>query len=117
MVMRILRHVLRAASPALTLPLPVDDLKETKADLDAMAKLPAQLADLDHADQPAVASGAGLRALRTLLADLDRNRTFGDLRVVRTATNDLLWVCPVHYPIYVPPRPVLPAGEPAHPPR
>jgi hypothetical protein len=35
---------------------------------------------------------------------------------VTTATHDVLWVSPIHYPIYVPPRPVLPAGEPAHPP-
>jgi hypothetical protein len=55
-----------------TLPLPVDDLKEPKADLDAMGKLLNQLPDL--ADEPAVVSGA---ALRVLLAGLDRNRTFG----------------------------------------
>jgi hypothetical protein len=58
-----------------TLPLPVDDLKEPKADLDAMGKLLNQLPDL--ADEPAVVSGAALRALRVLLAGLDRNRTFG----------------------------------------
>jgi internalin A len=124
LVVRILRHVLRIATPTLALAVPVDDLRQAKADLDTMGKLldqlpaqlPAQLADPDLANEPAVASGAGLRALRALLADLDRNRTFGDLRVVRTATNDLLWVCPNHYPIYVPPRPVLPAGELARPP-
>jgi hypothetical protein len=122
--MRILRHVLRVATPALTLPLSVDDLREGKADLDAMGtlldQLPAQLSDElsdpNYAEEPAVASGAGLRALRALLVDLDGHRAFGGLRVVPTATNDLLWVCPVHYPIYIPPRPVLPAGEPARPP-
>jgi internalin A len=124
LVLRILRDVLRVATPALTLPLPVDDLKETKADLDAMgklldqlpARLSAQFPAPDLTDEPAMASRAALRALRVLLADLDRNRTFGDLNVVTTATHDVLWVCPVHYPIYVPPRPVLPTGETARPP-
>jgi hypothetical protein len=71
-----------------------------------------QLDDPGLADKPAVASGA-LRTLQALLADLDPNRTFGGLEVVPTATNDLLWACPIQYTIYVPQRPVLQPGEPA----
>jgi hypothetical protein len=80
------------------------------------AQLSAQFPAPDLTDEPAVAFGAALRALRVLLADLDRNRTSGGLNVVTTATHDVLWVCPIHYPIYVPPRPVLPAAAspPAH---
>ena len=70
LVVRILRQVLHVASPALALPLPIGDLKETKADLDAMGtlldqlsnQLSNQLADPVIADEPAEASGAGLRA-------------------------------------------------------
>ena len=48
------------------------------------AQLPPQLADSDLADEPAVASGVGLRALRAQFGDLDRNRRLGELRLVRT---------------------------------
>jgi internalin A len=124
MVTRILRHILNVAAPVLTLGLPVGDLKESKDKLEAMdqlldqlpAELPAELADPDYTDDPAVAEGAGLRALRALLGDLDPNRIFGGLLVARTAANDLLWICPDHYQRYVQPRPVLPASEHASPP-
>ena len=48
------------------------------------------------------AEGAGLRALRALLFEQDRSRSFGDLRRVRTVSGDLLWVCPTHYREYDP---------------
>jgi hypothetical protein len=112
LVVRILRHVLQVATPALTVPLPVDTLKEAKADLDAMGKLLDQSSPLRSwprisPTSRAVASGTGCERCGVLLGDLGRNRTFGDLNVVTTSTRDVLWICPIHYPSYVPPRPVL----------
>lgn len=70
--------------------LPVDDLKETKADLDAMGKLldqlPAQLPDPDLADEPAVASGAGWVRCGSCSPTWTATAPFGDLNVVTTAT-------------------------------
>jgi GTPase SAR1 family protein len=122
MVVRTLRYILMA-TPVLTLALPAVNVQEGQADLNAMGdlldqlpgELPDELADPDHANESAVASGVGLRALWALLSDLDPNRAFGGMRVARTAANDLLWVCPEHYPNYVAPRPALPAGESARP--
>lgn len=54
------------------------------------------------------AEAAGLRALRSALLEIDRVQSFGGLRRVLTASGDLLWVCPRHYPEYDPGLPVLP---------
>lgn len=51
---------------------------------------------------------AGLRGLRRVLLEIDAAHSFGGLRRVLTASGDLLWVCPRHYPEYDPGLPVLP---------
>jgi internalin A len=45
---------------------------------------------------PTAAEGAGLRALRSLLEELDKRRFFGGLDVVATPSGEFLWVCPNH---------------------
>jgi hypothetical protein len=51
----------------------------------------------------------GLQDLRwALLNNIDHSQSFGGLRRVLTASGDLLWVCPRHYPEYDPGLPVLP---------
>ena len=52
--------------------------------------------------------GAGLRAFRQLLLDLDAGRTFAGLRRVLAPTGDFLWVCPEHVTNYDPGLPALP---------
>jgi internalin A len=55
------------------------------------------------------AEAEGLRALRKTLLQSNEAQSFGGLRRVMTASGDLLWVCPRHYPEYDPGLPVLPA--------
>lgn len=43
------------------------------------------------------AEGQALRAIRTILFDYDRSRTFGGMRRVQAPSGELLWVCPDHY--------------------
>ncbi|HEY4456148.1 MAG TPA: COR domain-containing protein [Pseudonocardiaceae bacterium] len=53
------------------------------------------------------AQGAGLRAYRHLLLELDPARVYGRLHRVMTTSGDLLWVCPDHYRDYEPGLPLL----------
>jgi internalin A len=56
------------------------------------------------------AVGAGLRALRALLSEVDPFSRFGDLRRVLAPSGDYLWVCPTrHLREYDPGLPQLPA--------
>ena len=51
----------------------------------------------------------GFRDLRWALLNDNTTQSFGGLRRVLTASGDLLWVCPRHYPEYDPGLPVLPS--------
>ena len=54
------------------------------------------------------AEGAGLRALQTLLLQLDKAKGWGGLRRVPTKSGDFLWLCPAHYKEFDPGLPILP---------
>jgi internalin A len=53
------------------------------------------------------AEGPGLRAIRAIIFENDRLRTFGGLRRVQAPAGDLLWVCENHYSDYDPGLPVI----------
>jgi hypothetical protein len=85
------------------------DIAEMRALLDGLPRhaygldLPIRShTELTHAE------AAGLRALRKTLLQSSDVQSLGGLRRVRTASGDLLWVCPRHYPEYDPGLPVLP---------
>ena len=63
---------------------------------------------VEGTDQLTRAQGEGLRALRQLLLELDKPRSFGGMRRVVTPSGDVLWICPEHYPEYDPGLPELP---------
>lgn len=63
---------------------------------------------VEGTDQLTRSQGEGLRALRQLLLELDKARSFGGMRRVVTPSGDILWVCPEHYPKYDPGLPDLP---------
>lgn len=54
------------------------------------------------------AEGSGLRALRSLLTQVDYAGTFGGLRRRQTLAGDFVWICPDHIHEYDPGLPVLP---------
>ena len=74
--------------------------------------LPAPAADGpaygDDTDGLTKAEGAGLRALRALLAEKDKASVFGGLRRRQTPGGDFVWICPQHIHEYDPGLPVLP---------
>jgi hypothetical protein len=63
---------------------------------------------VEENEQLTRAQGEGLRALRQLLLELDKRRSFGGMRHAVTASGDVLWVCPEHHPEYDPGLPALP---------
>ena len=75
-------------------------------------KLPAPTADGPVRDDEEGglmrAEGAGLRALRSLLAEVDKASIFGGLRRRQTPGGDFVWICPEHIHEYDPGLPVLP---------
>jgi internalin A len=85
------------------------DIAEMRALLDGIPDYGDEL-DLSLYSHTELTRGeaAGLRALRSALLEIDRAQSFGGLRRVLTASGDLLWVCPRHYPEYDPGLPVLP---------
>ena len=58
--------------------------------------------------QLTAAEGQALRALRAILFERDRRRTFGGMRRVQAPSGDFLWVCTDHYPEYDPGLPTVP---------
>ena len=91
------------------------DMTSMKADLALMKtiveKLSAPAADSPGGGNDAGltrAEGAGLRALRALLADVDPASVFGGLRRRQTPSGDFVWICPDHIHEYDPGLPVLP---------
>jgi hypothetical protein len=76
------------------------------------------LPDADPRERPSIAGGAelgraegaGLRAFRELLLELDSAREFAGLRRALSPMGEYLWVCPEHYVEYDPGLPTLPYG-------
>jgi CheY-like chemotaxis protein len=99
-VSNLLRMVVPVAAAVPGVILPDDDLKRIQHQLDLLkavaAQLPAGLPADGGASGVRAEEGAGLRALRGLLMDLDEARAFGDLRKVVTEGGQILWVCPRH---------------------
>lgn len=91
-------------------------LDQTKRDVkvfdEVLRALPADIG-VDDLDDETVhrltaAQGAGLRALRALLFEVDPPLRFGGLRRVLTASGDFIWVCSQHHQQYDPGLPVMP---------
>jgi internalin A len=117
LVYKTLRLVVPFAGSIPTILGPEDGRVDPSVQLELMNSLVSQLPEARAQDPstPAPRSGgltpvegAGLRALRVLLFEEDRARSFGDLRRVRTPSGDFLWVCPEHYRDYDPGLPSLP---------
>jgi internalin A len=117
MVSRLLRAAVPVGSAVLAVAIPEEKLKSIEKELGLMEALVQQLPETAPEDVPDVgalgdqvtAEGAGLRALRALLVELDPTMQFGDLRRVLSPAGDYLWVCPTyHYSEYDPGLPSLP---------
>ncbi len=127
MVSRLLHAAIPIGSAALGAVLPERELKRVREELELMKalaeRLPAHGHDgllpiervlpmLDPEDNPIQGiEGAGLRALRSVLVELDQAMLFGDLRRVVAPSGEYLWVCPrpEHRRVYDPGLPALPA--------
>jgi hypothetical protein len=121
MVCRLLHAAIPIGTAALGATMPEHELKRVKQDLQLMNALAAQLPEsgieslLPILDEEAIKSveGAGLRALRTLLVEVDPTMAFGDLRRVVAPSGEFLWVCPTpeHLHVYDPGLPELPTYQ------
>ena len=72
---------------------------------------PQDLAGVDLAEirgQLTSAEGEALRAIRAVVFEHDRLRTFGGLRRTQAPSGDFLWVCKDHYREYDPGLPTVP---------
>jgi GTPase SAR1 family protein len=93
-----------------------EDLKGVKDEIQLMTTLVQTLPEVDEEREIGIrsspeltsAEGAGLRALRSLLFEKDRSKSFGGLRRVQDPSGDFVWICPKHYPEYDPGLPELP---------
>jgi GTPase SAR1 family protein len=119
LVFRALRLVAPIAGSVAGVVLTEDQLKHAEHEIELMKTLISSLPDQIPADQDelverglesklTVAQGQALRAVRVLLFEHDRMRSFGDLRRVQAPSGDVLWVCPGHYTDYDPGLPVIP---------
>jgi len=103
LVARVLRIVVPVAAAVPGVVLPESDLERVQHQLELVTAVAGQLPQEPLPPDVKVASGtgiraeegAGLRALRALLLELDEQRLFGDLRKVRRG-GAVLWVCPEH---------------------
>jgi hypothetical protein len=116
LVFKTLRLVVPVAGAAIMLPMTETEQKAARGDLDLMKAVAAALPTSDLETGVDVgerglsrAEGAGLRALRAALLDVDPFQSFGGLRRRQAATGDWVWICPRHYSKYDPGLPVLPA--------
>lgn len=120
-IFKILQLAVPLAGEVRVASLPQDQIERAQAHLEIMTTLlkdlPSELpqgetigeGDLNEAiGQLNQAEGDGLRALRVILFDHDRTRTFGGMRRVQSPSGDFLWVCVNHYSEYDPGLPVLP---------
>jgi len=97
--------VATAAVPAVQRTSAQDDLKIMTTLIGDLPVIAGQHDEKDLAKfsgQLTPAEGEALRALRAIIFEHDRLRSFGDLRRVQTAAGDLLWVCRDHYHEYDP---------------
>jgi hypothetical protein len=117
LVARVLRIVVPVAAGVPGVVLPEGELERVQHQLALATAVAGQLPQESPAAGVEVTSGtgiqaeqgAGLRALRALLLELDSDRLFGDLRkVVRGGV--VLWVCPEHARDHEPARPADAAG-------
>ena len=114
--MKTLQVIVPVATAGLGVGMAEKELKSIKDELALMKtvveKLPAPAADSpaygDDTDGLTKAEGAGLRALRALLAEKDKASVFGGLRRRQTPGGDFVWICPQHIHEYDPGLPVLP---------
>jgi internalin A len=109
---RTLQLIVPLAGAVASAAVPAVQQTSAQADLEVMTTLVAELPVL--ADQQAdedleklrgqltAAQGEALRAIRAIIFEQDRFRSFGGMRRVQTPSGDLLWVCPNHYPEYDP---------------
>jgi internalin A len=99
--------------------LPHEQMTDAQARLEVMNAVVADLPkDLDRkpeisgitdiTSQLSAAEGQGLHALRAILFEHDRLKTFGGMRRVQTSSGDFIWVCPDHYREYDPGLPTVP---------
>jgi len=115
-VVKTLQLVVPVAAAGLGVGMSEQDMKSIKDEVALMKtvldKLPAPTADgpAREGDEGGLtrAEGAGLRALRSLLAEKDKASTFGGLRRRQTPGGDFVWICPDHVHEYDPGLPVLP---------
>ena len=126
LVAKALRVGLRISSTALDSAVTKDIAADVRTDLDFMEAVEEMLlcGELDNRGiAPATSilarqgvpltssEAAGLQELRSLLIELDKQRSWSGLRSVRTSAGDELWVCEHHYVEYDPGLPQLPFGE------
>jgi internalin A len=118
MVSRLLHAAIPIGGAILDTIMSEQELKEIRQDLEMMELLAKQPQDSEYEgilsilgeDAMRSVEGAGLRALRAMLVEVDPTMTFGDLRRVLAPSGDFLWVCPVpeHLRVYDPGLPELP---------
>jgi internalin A len=113
-VARLLKFVVPISAAAYASTLSEQQLKDVRADLDLMKTIADKLPEASLVTRAVetkaamtAAEGAGLRALRVLLAKLDESEEFGGMRRVFSNSGDILWVCPEHYRNYDPGLPNL----------
>jgi hypothetical protein len=87
-----------------------NDFELMKAVADAGPRAEASMANEGTGEASGLTrvEGAGLRAFRELLLELDEAKEFRHLRRVNSMAGDFFWVCPAHYSSYDPGLPRLP---------
>ena len=85
----------------------LDVMKALVADLPVIQETQAEDSLAASTGQLTAAEGAALRAIRAIIFEHDKLRTFGGLRRVQAPEGDLLWVCAHHYSDYDPGLPDL----------
>jgi internalin A len=116
LVSKMLRLVVPVGGAVPGVVLPERELRGIRHQIELMKAIAAKLPKHGVSDETLVerdneltlAEGAGLRALRVLLLEEDKPRSFGILRRVQDVSGDFLWICPDHYPEYDPGLPSLP---------
>jgi hypothetical protein len=121
LILGVLQFLIPLTGPIVAAALPPDQLERAQAELEAMKALIEdssselhQEEDIKPGDfgaaigQLTEAEGAGLRALRAILLEHDKLRTFGGMRRMQSPSGDFLWICPRHYTEYDPGLPIVP---------
>jgi internalin A len=126
LVLRTLQLIVPLAGAITEVVMSPDQLAQTEKDLHLMSAVVADLPVVQNQSlgragigsaidqrrisegERSVAEDEALRALRAVLFEQDRLRTFGGLRRVQAPSGEFLWVCRKHYPEYDPGLPVVP---------